>query len=218
VAVEILIFSCRTTGWFFLDMPSMGLVAGVMAANVIVSVCAVYGVVVSPHLNWTWVANIWGYNLLWLFAIDAVKVAVNRVLGNAHDDILGYAEMPERRQGAVGANVAGGRPSHMSNASAGSEASGRLTDHSRPSARASAARRSHLQHRLSADPAGAARASYQRRSSSLRPSLPGNLARDFGSSSKPAWGGYAATASDLLEDAAFAASAPAADPLLRRLN
>ena len=54
IAVEILIFSCRTTGWFFLDMPSWGLIAGVMIANVVVSLCAVYGVIVSPHLTWEW--------------------------------------------------------------------------------------------------------------------------------------------------------------------
>ena len=220
IAVELLIFSCRTTGWFFLDMPSAGLIAGVFIANIAVSVCAVYGVIVSPYLDWKWVANIWAYDILWLFLIDACKVTVNSFMGNSHSDILGYSDLPV---GAADADAY--RSSRVSSASNRSSTRASSTHQSfGPGGRP---RMSNAQSRLSTrvsaiDPAGAARASYAPRSSSLRPSLPGNVAREQGAAG--GWAAFAGSES-AIADAAFAntASPPpnqaarATDPLISRM-
>jgi len=216
IAVELLIFSCRTTGWFFLDMPSAGLIAGVFGANIIVSVCAVYGVIVSPYLDWQYVANIWAYDLAWLFVIDACKMFVNYLMGNTHDDILGYAEMPAHLTSGPD-----GRPSDRS-----SSFGNRSTTDRRPSSiaagRASHRARTNTQSRLSSrvsmhDPAGATRASYAPRTSSLRPSVPANIARDHNGAQ---WGAYATSGGDIMQDAHAAASAAAqrgTEPVISKL-
>jgi len=220
IAVEILIFSCRTTGWFFLDMPSWGLICGVMGANVIVSLCAVYGVIVSPHLTWEWVGNIWAYDIMWLVFIDACKICVNWAIGNSHSDILDYADMPAHMLPGGGGGV---ELQH----SLGSRPSGSMGSigNARPSAQSqSRFRKSNAQSRLSqrfsgvaADPSGAARASYAPRSSSLRPNLPQNVARDNGSA--VGWGNDGGVGA--YEDAVYARTnnpLQATTPLPRNSN
>jgi hypothetical protein len=171
IAVELLIFSCRTTGWFFLDMPSIGLISGVMIANVIVSLCAVYGVIVTPRLDWNWVGNIWVYNIFCLVIIDTVKIIVNKVIGNSHDDILGYADMPT--VDSVRSPVVGDSRSIIIDNDRGSI--GRSSVLLRPPKQ--------LHNRVSLggniDYGGAARASFAPRSASLMPHTPGNAAKDF---------------------------------------
>jgi len=196
-------------------MPSLGLIAGVMAANVIVSLCAVYGVIVTPRLPWEYVANIWAYDLAWLVVIDACKMAVNAAIGNSHDDILEYSDLPAHL-GVPAA--AGGGGMRQSNASTNST----VSQQGRESGMSAQRRISHAQARLSLrtsaayDPAGAARASYTPRSSSLRPSLPANVAREQGSAA--GWGAYGAE-SGAMRDAQFAAAQSAAqdEPLVSRL-
>jgi hypothetical protein len=169
IAVELLIFSCRTTGWFFMDMPSLGLVSGVMIANVIVSVCAVYGVIVTPRLDWNWVGNIWIYNIGCLFIIDCVKIFVNKMIGNSHDDILGYSDIPDENnenvRGTYGGVSENGPRSSVRRSSVLNRPSRQIQN-----------RYSRLSN---VDYGGAARASVASRSSNLRRNVPGNVAQDF---------------------------------------
>jgi hypothetical protein len=195
-----------------------------MAANIIVSLCAVYGVIVTPRLPWEYIGNIWAYDLAWLVVIDACKIAVNAAIGNNHDDILEYSDLPAHLgvppiggSAAVGPGVGGIR---NSNASARSNST--VSQHGRESGMSAQRRISHAQTRLSLrtsaayDPAGAARASYTPRSSSLRPSLPANVAREQGSAA--GWGAYG-TESGAMRDAQYAAaqSAEQEEPLVSRL-
>ena len=194
-------------------MPSFGLIAGVMSANVIVSLCAVAGVIVTPRLPWEYVANIWAYDLAWLLLIDCCKIAVNTAIGNSHDDILEYSDLPAHLAPPAGA----GTRMSISNSSA------RSNSISSQQGRDSVAggqrqRMSKAQARLSQrasvfDPAGAARASYTPRSSSLRPSLPANVARERGSAA--GWGAY--TKNAVLLDAQLATAEAANEPLVSRL-
>jgi hypothetical protein len=171
IAVELLIFSCRTTGWFFMDMPSVGLISGVMIANVIVSLCAVYGVIVTPRLDWNWVGNIWVYNIFCLVIIDTVKIIVNKIIGNSHDDILGYADMP---------TIDSVRPSAMGGSRSIDSDSGRgSTRRSSVLFRPSRQLHNRVSHGGNIDYGGAARASFAPRSSSLMPNTPGNVAKDY---------------------------------------
>jgi len=217
--VEILIFSCRTTGWFFLDLPSFWLVMGVMFANVAVSLCAVYGVIVEPRLDWEWVGNIWAYDIMWLFVIDAFKVFLNRSLGNEGGETLELASEEEAitTVGSVSGREGAPQPSSSSLHQRNSH---RSSTNSVTSMRRSTAQRLSVRASLSSrrsDFGGAAAVNNTPRSSSLRPSLPSNLARDNAACIKPAWGAYV-TATEAVEDLASASSDYANEPLLSKLG
>lgn len=180
IAVELLIFSCRTPGLFFLDMPSWGLIIGVMGANIIVSLCAVYNIVVTPHIPWQWVGNIWAYNLLWLVFIDLCKLLANYMMGNLSTDVLDYVDLPEEPSDAVGIRLSAVSSVHQRDSAMARSS----VTYARPSViaanitRPSAMRRSGASHAPTSESSatGALRASYAPKSGSLRPSTPGNVA------------------------------------------
>lgn len=75
VSVELLIFICRAPKPVLLTKtPSLALFAAVMAGNLLVSLLAATGFVVSTHLNMRYLAGIWIYDIAAFFAVDAVKV------------------------------------------------------------------------------------------------------------------------------------------------
>jgi len=103
IAIEFLIFSCRTPGFvltsfFTKSRPTMLLFAGVMFANVLVSLLAGFGVLIYK-VEWLDILAIWGYDLGWLVAIDLVKVFLGWsgfgwLSAGSTDDVLEYAELP----------------------------------------------------------------------------------------------------------------------------
>lgn len=104
IAVEFLIFSTRTTGAFFLSKPSLGLIAGVMGANILVSIFAVTptlwngddrnehtkSVTDYPNgsVSWGDLGYIWTYDIVWLFITDVVKMLSFWALGELADGEL----------------------------------------------------------------------------------------------------------------------------------
>jgi len=104
LAVEFLIFSTRTVGPWFLSRPSNGLIAGVMGANILVSVLAVLPVLWNGNdantyikdktnypngsVAWSDLGYIWLYDLIWLFIIDGIKMLSFWALGEFTDGEL----------------------------------------------------------------------------------------------------------------------------------
>jgi len=79
IAIELLIFSCRTPGFVLSPSalcgkgrPSIALFVSVMLANVLVSVFAGCGVLIYK-VSWIDIAYIWLYDICWLVAIDLLK-------------------------------------------------------------------------------------------------------------------------------------------------
>mmetsp|Transcript_9954 Transcript_9954/g.12078 ORF Transcript_9954/g.12078 Transcript_9954/m.12078 type:complete len:719 (-) Transcript_9954:135-2291(-) len=190
IAVELLIFSCRTTGWFFMDLPSLGLISGVMIANMIVSFCAVYGVIVTPRLDWSWIANIWIYNIGCLFIIDSIKIIVNKIINNSHNDILGYSELPmDNEEGGRLTRSTfgeGGRSMNDDGSIRSDGGGGGDVDRSSVLSSRRSSRQIHGYSSRTSHMGDYSRASYRssymssgRRSSNLRRNVPGNLAQDF---------------------------------------
>lgn len=162
--MELLIFSCRTSGLFFTDMPSWGLIIGVMLSNVAVSFFAVYKVIVTPAIPWSWVANIWIYDIMWLVFIDLVKILTNYIMGNLSSDILEYVSLPtDDSRSSMGMRGSVGLRGSMG-------MRGSVGGRSSVSSRASMSQRMH-------DPRGSIRASHAPKSGSLRPSIPSNVAQ-----------------------------------------
>lgn len=72
VAAEFLIFSARAPGLFFLSAPSHELLASTMLGNLVSTCLAIY--VFDEPLDWEEAITIWVYNIIALFAVDAVKL------------------------------------------------------------------------------------------------------------------------------------------------
>jgi H+-transporting ATPase len=110
IAIEFVIFSCRTPGFmlspkFLLGdgRPSWKLVVGTVGSNIIVTLLAVFGVIVYK-LHFSDIIIIWVYNFAGIVVIDFVKVFLSFVgiplmTAGASSEVLGYPEMPE---GGVG--------------------------------------------------------------------------------------------------------------------
>mmetsp|Transcript_141505 Transcript_141505/g.439874 ORF Transcript_141505/g.439874 Transcript_141505/m.439874 type:complete len:1010 (-) Transcript_141505:174-3203(-) len=116
IAIEFLIFSCRTPGFVlrvaFSDArPSAALIGAVFGANVLISVLAGLGdyIKIIHPVAWVDIGWVWVYDVAWLVAIDLLKWALGRVgpgwmsAGTA-TDVLEYAELPAS-EGAARSSV-----------------------------------------------------------------------------------------------------------------
>jgi H+-transporting ATPase len=111
IAIELLIFSCRTPGFVLgafigKSMPSMSLAVAVLASNVLVSLLAGFGKALDNQLvhqvDWVDIAWIWAYDVAWLVVIDAFKVFLSWtgtgwMSAGAAGGVLEYAELPVER-------------------------------------------------------------------------------------------------------------------------
>jgi len=106
IAIEFVILSCRAPGFvlspkYLLDpavRPSVALLAGVMFANVLVSVLAGAGAVIY-QVKWADIGFIWIYDIVGILIIDIIKVALRFwqlpwMSAGAAYGVLEYAEMP----------------------------------------------------------------------------------------------------------------------------
>lgn len=113
IAIEFLIFSCRTPGFVLGAVvgearPSMALVSAVFGANVVISVLAGLGdhIKLIHPVAWADIGWIWLYDITWLLGIDALKWALQKLgpgwmsAGTA-SDVLTYAELPPTLEGAT---------------------------------------------------------------------------------------------------------------------
>ena len=72
VAGQLTIFVTRTEKSFWSIKPSKILVIAVIAAQIIATLVAVYGVMMAP-IGWKMAGYVWAYALLWFFISDIIK-------------------------------------------------------------------------------------------------------------------------------------------------
>lgn len=80
VAGHMTLFVTRSLGWLWQrPWPSMPLLLSLEATQVLGTLAAVYGVLMTP-IGWTAALLVWAYAAVWMLIIDAVKVAVRRLV------------------------------------------------------------------------------------------------------------------------------------------
>jgi len=119
IAIELVIFSCRTPSFILSPKSLLGdgraswkLIAGVMFANVIVTLLGGFGALVTK-VQWGHLLYIWLYNFAGLIVVDLLKVVLTAtglplMSAGASFDVLGYPELPtEGGQGTITASLKG---------------------------------------------------------------------------------------------------------------
>ena len=79
VAGHLTLFVARTRERLWSPPPAPILVGAVVATQVVATLIAAFGVLMDP-LSWPLIALAWGYALVWMFALDEIKLAAYRVL------------------------------------------------------------------------------------------------------------------------------------------
>ena len=80
IAVEFLIFSCRTPSFFFLSRPSAFLFCSVMICNIMISlICNFHNSIVEIPIVWEDILKIWLYDVTCFLILDTAKVAFNYI-------------------------------------------------------------------------------------------------------------------------------------------
>ena len=82
VAGHLTIFITRTRGPFWSIRPARVLLAAVMGTQLIATVFAVYGILMTP-IGWGWGLAVWGYALVWFLLNDRVKLAAYRIFNHS---------------------------------------------------------------------------------------------------------------------------------------
>ncbi len=76
IAGHLLLFSTRSRGFFFQrPYPEWKFFSAIMGTQVLAALMAANGWLVSP-ISWSLIGFIWLYNIVWLFVIDAIKLAI----------------------------------------------------------------------------------------------------------------------------------------------
>jgi H+-transporting ATPase len=78
VAGHLTIFLTRTRGPFWSIRPARILFMAVIGTQLVATVIAVYGVLMTP-IGWGWALAVWGYALAWFIVNDRVKLAAYRI-------------------------------------------------------------------------------------------------------------------------------------------
>jgi H+-transporting ATPase len=78
VAGHLTIFITRTRGPFWSIRPARILFIAVLGTQLIATVIAVYGILMTP-IGWGWGLAVWGYALAWFLLNDRVKLAAYRI-------------------------------------------------------------------------------------------------------------------------------------------
>jgi H+-transporting ATPase len=88
VAGHLTVFVARTRGPFWSVKPSRILVLAVIGTQIVATLIAVYGVLMTP-LGWTYAGLVWGYALVAFLVQDRVKLLGYRVLDEQHSGWFG---------------------------------------------------------------------------------------------------------------------------------
>jgi H+-transporting ATPase len=88
VAGQLTIFVTRTRGPFWSMRPARILLGAVLGAQTIATLCAVYGIFMTP-IGWGWALLVWGYALAWFVLNDRVKLAAYRIFDPLEQPLLG---------------------------------------------------------------------------------------------------------------------------------
>ena len=78
VAGQLTIFLTRTRGPFWSFRPARLLFVAVTCAQLVATVIAVYGILMTP-IGWGWGLAVWGYALAWFIVNDRIKLAAYRI-------------------------------------------------------------------------------------------------------------------------------------------
>jgi H+-transporting ATPase len=78
VAGHLTIFVTRTRGPFWSIRPARILIIAVIGTQLIATVLAVYGILMTP-IGWGWGLAVWGYALAWFLINDRIKLASYRL-------------------------------------------------------------------------------------------------------------------------------------------
>jgi len=118
IAVELLIFSCRTPGFVLnvfrsINRPSVLLFLSVMLGNILVSLLAGFGVLVH-QVSWRDIGMIWAYDVAGLVVLDLLKcflgaIGADWLSAGSAGGVLTYANLPD-----TGADGQPGQASHRS--------------------------------------------------------------------------------------------------------
>jgi len=130
IAIELLIFSCRTPGFVLFAVcgearPSVPLLISVFGGNILVSVAAGFGdrTRIIHRLEWRDIAWIWAYDVVSLLVIDLFKVilasaGIAWMSAGAGGGVLGYPDLPldspDVRGVPAGSALGGVMRSHVS--------------------------------------------------------------------------------------------------------
>jgi len=126
IAVELLIFSCRTPGFvlnFFKaeSRPSLLLSLSVIGGNVLVSLLAGFGgtLKIVHKVEWVDIAWIWLYDIAGLVAVDLLKcflgaVGADWLSAGAAGGVLGYPDLPVEEEAGHRSTVLQSRASARS--------------------------------------------------------------------------------------------------------
>ncbi len=111
VAGHMTIFVTRTRGPFWSHKPAKALLGAVLGTQVLATLFAVYGVLMSP-IGWGWALAVWGYALVWFLVNDRIKLAAYQIFDPAAAVFLpgsdaDYQAQVQRRAQAI--YVRGGR-------------------------------------------------------------------------------------------------------------
>jgi len=87
VAGHLTIFVTRTRSPFWSIRPARILLAAVVGTQVIATVFAVYGILMTP-IGWGWGLAVWGYALAWFLVNDRIKLAAYRIFDPQHPGFL----------------------------------------------------------------------------------------------------------------------------------
>jgi H+-transporting ATPase len=90
VAGHLTIFVTRTRRGFWTVPPAPILLAAVLGTQVLATLIAVYGVLMTP-IGWRWALAVWGYALAWFVVNDRVKVGAYRLFERAEPALGGRA-------------------------------------------------------------------------------------------------------------------------------
>jgi H+-transporting ATPase len=73
VAIELVVLSTRTKGFFFMSLPSWQLLVSIAAGLVVITILVVFGWL-CDRLSWFDLGTIWAFDLVCFVIIDALKV------------------------------------------------------------------------------------------------------------------------------------------------
>ena len=78
IAGHVLLFSTRASGFFFQPpFPEWKFFTAILGTQILAACIAAFGWLVTP-ISWSLIGFIWLYNLVWLFVIDLLKIAIYR--------------------------------------------------------------------------------------------------------------------------------------------
>ncbi len=83
VAGHLCVFMARTKGPFWSVKPALPLVAAVIGTQALATFITVYGILL-PAMGWGLALVVWGYSIVFLFIIDAIKVRAYRLFDHSN--------------------------------------------------------------------------------------------------------------------------------------